>query len=319
MTGVKSLDKFLEFFNSNAGGVLSTITNQQIYFSTKSFKDFDFSEIQEKAQIPCLMITVSFAGSKDFQFHLILSKSIVAALSDLMMLGTGDVDYIPEEHNDAIQEMLNQVMGSITSELDAEGIEASGVVTEVELSDLEIQKEFLTDNKSIELGFELLGNDSSIFMIFDPINLEIIDSLFADSSGIDAFQDTAKATSSNFAKSSPKQKTQQEPVKVSRASFAEIEEVRPSNAKNVNIDILLDISLPVTVELGRIDMRIKDVLDLGQGSVIELNKLAGDLVDLLINGKKFAVGEVMVVDDNYAVRIVNLISRDERIKTLGPQ
>ena len=66
-------------------------------------------------------------------------------------------------------------------------------------------------------------------------------------------------------------------------------------------------------------MRIKDILDLGQGAIVELTKLAGDLVDLYINGKKFAVGEVMVVDENYAVRIVNLISREERIRSLGPE
>ncbi|MCK9328298.1 MAG: flagellar motor switch protein FliN [Candidatus Cloacimonetes bacterium] len=319
MTGIKSLDKFLEFLNSNAGGVLSTITNQQIYFSTKEFTDFDFSVIEEKAQLPCLIITVSFTGAQDFQFHLITSKATVASLSDLMMLGTGDVEYIPEEHNDAIQEMLNQVMGSITSELDAEGIEASGVVTEVELTDLEIQKDFMTDSKTVELNFELLGNEASFFMIIDQTSLDTIDNLFDSVDDNETSQDNVNVTNKESASSNKKQKPQQDPVKVSRASFAEIEEVRPSSAKNVNIDILLDISLPVTVELGHIEMRIKDVLDLGQGSVVELDKLAGDLVDLMINGKKFAVGEVMVVDDNYAVRIVNLISRDERIRTLGPQ
>lgn len=318
MTGINSLDKFLEFLNSNAGGVLSTITNQQIYFNTKNFSDFEFETIEEKTGLPCLLITVNFTGQSDFQFQIIASKQSVAALSDLMMLGTGDAEYVPEEHNDAIQEMLNQVMGSITSELDAEGINASGVVTEVELSDMEMQRDFMNDSKMIDLSFELLGNDTSFFLVIDPLSLDTIDKVFQS---IDSHEEQQAITKSSASLGSPagqKQKQQQDPVKVSRASFAEIEEVRPSNARNVNIDILLDINLPVTVELGRIDMRIKDVLDLGQGSVVELDKLAGDLVDLMINGKKFAVGEVMVVDDNYAVRIVNLISREERIRSLGP-
>lgn len=319
MTGMNSLDKFLEFFNSNAGGVLSTITNQEIYFKTKNFLDFDFSVIENNITIPCLLITITFTGHDDFQLQLITSKEIVASLSDLMMLGTGDVEYVPEEHNDAIQEMLNQVFGSITSELDAEGVSASGVVSEVELSDMEIHRDFMVENKMVELSFELLGKESFFYMIIDPVSLETMNKLF---DGLVAEVDSGQVSfTPQISSSEPKKskKINQEPVSVSRASFAEIEEVRPSNARNVNIDILLDINLPVTVELGRKDMRIKEILELGQGSVVELNKLAGDLVDLMINGKKFAVGEVMVVDENYAVRIVNLISREERIRTLGPE
>jgi len=134
---------------------------------------------------------------------------------------------------------------------------------------------------------------------------------------ITAFADDVPSFSSNQATFNSAPKKQEEPVRVSRAQFSEFEEVRPSSGKNINIDLLLDVSLPVTVELGRKDMKIKEVLEIAQGSVVELDKLAGDLVDLMINGKKFAVGEVMVADDNYAVRIVSLVSREERIRSLG--
>ena len=64
-------------------------------------------------------------------------------------------------------------------------------------------------------------------------------------------------------------------------------------------------------------MKIKEILELGQGSVVELDKIAGDFVDIMVNGKKFAVGEIMVVEENFAIRIVSLLSREDRIKSLA--
>jgi len=314
MTGIKSFDKFLEFFNTNASGVIGTITNQPFNFQTKGFSDFKIELLESNVLIPCVIITINFVGSNDFQIQIITSKKVISSLADLMMLGTGDVEYSPEEHHDGIQEMLNQVLGSMTAELHADGITASGSVTEIALSDMEIHKDFLQDNKMVEISFELLGVESFMYLLAEPATLTTIDTLFSDAPA----KPTVTTTQSSA--SAPKEKkAQQEPVAVSRASFAEIEEVRPTSSKGVNIDILLHIDLPVTVELGSKDMRIKEILDLGQGSVVELNKLAGDLVDLKINGKKFATGEVMVVDENYAIRIVNLISREERIRSLGPE
>ena len=83
-----------------------------------------------------------------------------------------------------------------------------------------------------------------------------------------------------------------------------------------NIDRLMDVSLSLAVELGRKDMRIKEVLNLGPGKIIELDKLAGEPVDLLINGKLLAKGEVVVVDENFGVRITELIDPKDRIKML---
>ncbi|MCL2062799.1 MAG: flagellar motor switch protein FliN [Candidatus Cloacimonetes bacterium] len=317
MTGVKSLDKFLEFFNSNASGVIGTITNQPITFSTKNYSDFDLSLLETNVSIPCVMITINFTGNNDFQMQIVASKQTIAALADLMMLGTGEVEYVPEEHHDGVQEMLNQVLGSMTTELHAEGITSSGNVTEISLNDMEIHKEFLQENKMVEISFELLGLETFFYLLFEQTALGTLDAVFNPQKA--APPPPPKSSSSKQSSSKAAPKAEPEPVAASRASFAEIEEIRPSGAKGVNIDILLHIDLPVTVELGSKDMRIKEILDLGQGSVVELNKLAGDLVDLKINGKKFATGEVMVVDENYAIRIVNLISREERIRTLGPE
>ncbi len=83
-----------------------------------------------------------------------------------------------------------------------------------------------------------------------------------------------------------------------------------------SIDRLMDVDLDLSVELGRKEMQIKEILNLGPGKIIELDKLAGEPVDLLVNGKLLAKGEVVVVDENFGVRITELVDPVDRVKML---
>ena len=105
---------------------------------------------------------------------------------------------------------------------------------------------------------------------------------------------------------------------VSQAEFQQLS-APAGRPEAQNIDMLLDINLPVSIELGRTRMSISDILAMGPGSVVELNKLAGEPVDLLVNYKIVARGEVVVIDENFGVRITNLISPEERLKALGEE
>lgn len=84
-----------------------------------------------------------------------------------------------------------------------------------------------------------------------------------------------------------------------------------------NLNLLLDIPLEITAELGRTRMIIHDLLQLGQGSVIELNKLAGEPLEILVNHKLIARGEVVVVNEKFGIRLTDIISPMERIKQLA--
>jgi flagellar motor switch protein FliN/FliY len=90
----------------------------------------------------------------------------------------------------------------------------------------------------------------------------------------------------------------------------------PSLTQSTNVDLLLDIPLNVTIELGRSRLSIRKVLELGPGSIVELDRLAGEPVDLLVNDKVVARGEVVVVDEYFGIRVLSLISPEERIKQL---
>jgi len=80
-----------------------------------------------------------------------------------------------------------------------------------------------------------------------------------------------------------------------------------------SLDLLMDIALELSVELGRSTVPVRDVLRFAQGSIIELNKLAGEPVDVLVNGKLIARGEVVVVDDSFGVRLTEIVSESERL------
>jgi flagellar motor switch protein FliN/FliY len=85
---------------------------------------------------------------------------------------------------------------------------------------------------------------------------------------------------------------------------------------NLNLDFILDIPLHVTVELGRTKLAIQDLLKIGAGSVVALNKLVGEPLDVLVNGKPVARGEVVVVNEKFAVRLTDIAQPHERLNQL---
>lgn len=109
--------------------------------------------------------------------------------------------------------------------------------------------------------------------------------------------------------------SQEEKINVQPTKFPPLED-KPSLSEAANIELLFDISLQLTVELGRTTMSIKEVLALTSGSVIELDKLTGEAVELLVNGRLIARGEVVVVDENFGLRITEIIRPEGRLRKL---
>ncbi len=103
---------------------------------------------------------------------------------------------------------------------------------------------------------------------------------------------------------------------VQPAMFSNFEPYQGQEQEPKNLSMLLDIPLQVTVELGRTKRSVKEILELSTGSIIELDKLAGEPVDILINSRLIAKGEVVVIDENFGVRVTDIISQSDRIKKL---
>lgn len=103
---------------------------------------------------------------------------------------------------------------------------------------------------------------------------------------------------------------------IEKAEFQSFNKDEQKSIEKSNLDLLMDIELNVRVELGRTKMSVAEILRLNKGSYIELNKLAGEPVDIFVNGKFIAKGEVVVVDEKFGVRISDIIDRKERIERL---
>ncbi|PQP80619.1 flagellar motor switch phosphatase FliY [Paenibacillus sp. PCH8] len=105
-------------------------------------------------------------------------------------------------------------------------------------------------------------------------------------------------------------------VNVQPVQFANLQNGAFAHVDENNLNLLMDIPLKVTVELGRTQKQIKDILELSQGSIVELDKLAGEPVDILVNNKLIAKGEVVVIDENFGVRVIDILSQWDRIQKL---
>ncbi len=109
----------------------------------------------------------------------------------------------------------------------------------------------------------------------------------------------------------------QDPEAEAGKIFDDFSTKRPPQKSDRSLDFILDIPLEVSVELGRTRMVINDLLQIGQGAIVELDKLAGEPVEVFVNGRLLGKGEVVVVDEKFGVRLTEIISPAERVKSLG--
>ncbi|QBD85211.1 flagellar motor switch phosphatase FliY [Clostridium tetani] len=112
-------------------------------------------------------------------------------------------------------------------------------------------------------------------------------------------------------------RVQEKPIEVQEAIFQPLQQTSKKEELPRNIDLIMDVPLDISVVLGRTKLNIKEILNLGTGSLIELDKLAEEPVEILVNGKPVAFGEVVVIDENFGVRITDIVNNVEKIKSLG--
>jgi len=105
-------------------------------------------------------------------------------------------------------------------------------------------------------------------------------------------------------------------TETSSAEFGELPPDQANGAAQLNLDLIMDVRLSLTLEVGRTRISVRNLLGLTQGSVVELDKLAGDPLDVLVNGTLVAHGEVVVVGENFGVRLMDVISAEKRVESL---
>ncbi len=285
-----TLKELTSIVNTSLEDVLKTlfsldIVSKFIDLNLKQKSDLSF---EEGIFISC-KLTLNSNSSGLFLF---IKKDFASIMSDLMLMGPGEAkEALEDDDLDAIKEMISQVFGNVqTSFKESQGKEISFEVEKIDQEAIELE-----DSTYYYAEFDIaIPNIKSDIITFIAKKDEM-DSIFAEKVEKEVpFQDVEEST-----QAAPTQPAVQRP-----------------NAPD-NLDIILDVELDIEIKIGEKYMLIKDLLNLREGSIIELEKSIDEPMDILINNKVVAQGVVVVVDGRFGVKITNIDTKEERIKSLG--
>lgn len=325
-------------FGSSATA-LSTLLNQKVEITTPTVTVIQKSKLNEEFPHPYVAIEVNYTEGFSASNLLVIQQTDAAVIADLMMGGDGtNADpSLSEIHLSAVQEAMNQMMGSAATSMSTvfnKKIDISP--PRVELLDVkegEGTDRIPAEEMLVKVSFRLtIGEliDSNIMQLY-PITFakDLIAELTVPAQEEEPVQEAQVSTpepqpAATQTQSAPAQqaappKRQAKPaapINVAPVEFEAFSEPQHTTSQLGNLDMLMDIPLSITVELGRTQRSVKEVLELSAGSIIELDKLAGEPVDILVNKRIVAKGEVVVIDENFGVRVTDILSQSERLSNL---
>ena len=324
----------------SASTALYQIINQKVNITTPVVTHTTLNDIKEGFETPTIILEVEYTTGIIGRNILIIKTEDAAVIANLMMGGDGK----PENHElteieiSAVQEAMNQMIGSAATSM------ATMFSRKVDIAppksriwrdkNEELSDQIPGDEGIVRVNFRMtIGDivDSNIMQIFPVATAKKIVSIMMGKD--EETENRVLETQASARVEAPVQTVDskpivEEPVRVESSAPAPTKPVEVHTANfqpltqsssasaHKNIDLILDVPLGISVVLGRTKKSIKEILELGTGSLIELDKLAEEPVEILVNGKKIAFGEVVVVDENFGVRITSIVSSAERIKSL---
>ncbi|WP_299740868.1 flagellar motor switch phosphatase FliY [Rossellomorea sp. y25] len=336
-------------FGSSATA-LSTLLNKKVEITTPKVTIINKNYLEEEFPHPYVAIQVQYTEGFSGVNLLVIKQSDASIIADLMLGGDGrnPSGELGEIQLSAVQEAMNQMMGSAATSM------STVFSKKVDISPPSIDLMYIPKGEGeenlpdqdllVKVSFSLkIGDliDSSIMQLL-PLTFakSLVDELMnggateevaaAVAPGVDPptapqpvpaysgmYEEPVRTSHQH---GSPQhlggQGVHGETVNVQPATFSHFEPTTLGQQETKNLNMLLDIPLQVTVELGRTNRSVRDILELSSGSIIELDKLAGEPVDILVNSQLMAKGEVVVIDENFGVRITDIVSQSDRIKKL---
>jgi len=271
--------------------------------------DNPYAEIRKKSEIlkdlkgKNVVFQVKINGSFNGEFYFVIPIRDAQKITSVLMGGMG------EESSDepldvaqitTIKDGLNVMMYSVVSHLSARIGETITPIGMNVFNGNEFVDELTEDHYvRIQYNFEVSGLVDTKILFILPYSL--------------AKNILSQLENKDERKSVVREEVEEEPeIPVKEVEFPPISTTTQGLA-SPNVDLLLDVQMTVTVELGRTKKYVKDILEMGEGSIIELDKQAGEHVDVLVNGKLVARGEVVVIDENFGVRITEIISPKDKL------
>lgn len=342
-------------FGSSAT-TLSTLLNNKVEITTPEVSIIEKEDLNEVLKFQPVSIEVNYIDGFVGKSVFVIKAPDAAIIADIMLGGDGinpDSD-LNEIHLSAVQEAMNQMMGAAATSMSTVFNKKVDISPPSVIDEDKYNGEIFEEDAYVKVSFRfIIGNliDSNMMQLM-PISFakQLVDQLLNPSVedqqvGVSGSQndreksyrsyDNEKNTLTEAENHSIKSTTQKKPeieqqpkvmgnqlnqtnqeVEVQDATFSNLEKVELNSKEQRNLDMLLDIPLNITVELGRTKRPIKEILEFSAGSIIELDKLAGEPVDILVNNKLIAEGEVVVIDENFGVRVTDIVSKSDRLMNL---
>lgn len=317
---------------------LSMLLNQRVEITAPILSVIEQEKMDEMIQEKHVAVHVDYTEGIRGKNLLMIKENDAKIIANLMMGGDGTVldPELSELHLSAVQEAMNQMMGSAATSMSTifnQKVDISPPTIDV-LGFPPKKLEDLHDHMIIEVSFHLkVGSliDSNMIQfiplsfaqemvkkILNPEEVQATSPVLEEPPAIlnqPSIMETV--TTPPVESKQVTQNNKQTPVsanvqKVEFTTFSE-PQLQPTGSEARNIELLYDIPLSITVQLGRTEMPIRKILELGPGAVIQLDKLAGEPVDILANHKLIAKGEVVVIEENFGVRITDIISPIDRL------
>ncbi|MHB2155645.1 flagellar motor switch protein FliN [Calditrichota bacterium GD2] len=258
---------------------------------------------QSLSSLPLPGIALMFQSGKEVNRlnHLILFPDQFVLLSYAWMVGEEPAQQVDENHLDGLREIFNQILGQTRMAIPDDNFRFH--VENLQVGVAESPKDIYQG----ENGFYVL---QGIFKLqSENENFDITHLVWSEQWTLNQTEDEAQSEEQAAGAA--------DNVAVEPVEFGSLGGNGQTYENNPNIEMLLDVDLEISVELDRKSILVSDLLKMGKGSIIEFNKSAGEPLDILVNGRKFAEGEVVVIDDKFGIRITQLMSPRERLKTLA--
>lgn len=346
----------------SAATALATLVGQKVDITTPSVDVIHIERLADEFPHPHVAVHVEYIDGFKGTNLLVVKHEDAQIIADLMLGGEGtpDSEELSDMHISAVQEAMNQMMGSAATSMSTVFDKIVNISPPgIDVMDLQGgDQPNLDEEHIVKVAFRLrVGEliDSTIMQLI-PYTFaknmvevlmggeqdaeEVIEEMKEETKTVQENKTTEEPSASSPPPSSQPQPQQQpEPAAAQEAGASNIkggqqaQGMSPPNVQPVqfssfdngpeaastegqNLNLLMDIPLNVTVELGRTKKQIKEILDMAPGSIIELDKLAGEPVDILVNNKLIAKGEVVVIDENFGVRVTDIISQLDRVQKL---
>ena len=291
------MSDFAGIYAQEAVATIEGLTGQTPKIALKEAEDIS---IVSNVIPPIALVHVSFTGDASGKGIVMMPPQLATALGDMMLGGDGEgQDTMSDEDMDAVKEIVSNIVGAMSTTL--------GSQKEIPKFTIKPEKaEFIPENGEVHL-------DRYAKMFVFTFSLGAIESLmmFAIDSAInDALSGpSAPAQNTSAGSGSPSKGGIFDAPSEERAVKLEDNEMK-------NISLIMDVKLPVRVRIGKKKMLLKDVLSMDIGSVIELNQLANDPLDILVDDNVIAQGEVVIVDGNFGVQVTSIGTKRDRLNKL---